>query len=240
MYSLFVSFGLMSSVFILFHSICDSFHIEKEFFGKYSVSLTRGFLSTMIAYEAYDVLSSSSGALYDAPYDALYDGKSSSNISYQRSIDYFLMYLSYIVYDMTLILFQNIYHAEIKYSIEYYTSQWILLSLMILLNYNRAYSLTYYLGLSQGIYVISGLELCFKKFNSSIGVSICHLYSYVYRLYRMLYIFPSFLIYFNHYDIYLNNPEKSNDQLLLPYLFIFYILYRYEFYWLNHVEYINV
>jgi hypothetical protein len=189
----------MSSVSLFFHAVCTTFGLEKEAIDVYSMSLTRGFFSTWITQSAYDLLSDST------PISTKYQ-------------EYFLLYTSYLIYDSTMTLFQYV-QSKSSASLEELLFHGILLSFTTIMDSYQLHSLVLYMGLSHGMYILSGFELCFEKFHSSTGLSLCNMYSFIYHLYRTLYIFPSMIMYFH---------THTHGNWFLFSLFLSYMMYRYE------------
>jgi len=211
----------MSSISLLFHAGCTLFGLEKDAIDVYSISLTRGFFSSWITQYAYDLLSDSTQIPTKYP-------------------EYFLLYSSYLIYDSTMTLFQHIQPSKRNTSLntslntfshtssldfEHLLFHWILLFFTTIMDSYQLHTLVLYFGLSHGMYILSGFELCFEKFDSSVGLSLCNMYSFIYHLYRTLYIFPSMFMYFH---------THTNGKWFLFSLFFSYILYKHEIYMINN------
>ena len=221
--SIFYEFFLfMGSTLFVLHPICKSFYLETNFFEKYSVNCMRSIVCTIIANEGFRRLPL-----------LLQDSCHNNELSVSKMMDYNEMFLSYFVFDTTVMFIQVYRGIEKKMRLDLLFHHLLGIFALCTIDYYKLFGLSLYIGMSEGMSIVSGIKLVamqkgWKRFSNS-----CVYFRLLYLvIVRMMFIWPSLFI---HYNIITNECDKftNNKNGLLVFLLLG-IIYHTEIFWLHN------
>jgi hypothetical protein len=218
-FSFFSNIFFMGSSLLIFHSILKYTNIETRIFEKYSVNLMRSLTCTVMAHQSYKTI----GYLY---FDkCLYN----PNIK-DVFIDLYYFFMSYFIFDTSIMCYQIYINIEKNIRIDLLVHHIIAITSLLLINHYNLHGLIPFIGLSEGMSIVSGPKLISMNYGNKYLTNIFIMYRLFYIIYvRLLLIWPSlFLYYLMTYEC--TNTTNSKNIYLLSFM-LFFIIYS-EIKWL--------
>ena len=166
-----------SSIFI-FNQLLKYINVETRIFEKYSVNLMRSLTCAIMTHQSYKTI----GYLY---YDkCLYNPTIKEDFT-----DLYYFFMSYFVFDTCIMFFQL--YLGIEKSIR------IAITSLLFINFYNLYGLIPFIGLSEGMSIVSGPKLLMMNFGNKYITNMFIMYRLFYIMYiRLLILWPSLFIYY--------------------------------------------
>ncbi len=215
-------FLFMGTALFVIHPICKSYGLENRFFEKYSVNCMRSIVCTIIANEGFRRLPLLLG-------DSCHD----SEIVVSQMKDYNEMFLSYFVYDTTIMFIQVYRGIEKNMRLDLLFHHVLGIVALIAIDYYKMYGLSLYVGMSEGMSIVSGMKLIAMQKGWKVFSNTCVYFRLVYLVVvRMMFIWPALFI---HYNWITHECDKfaENKNALLVFLMLATI-YHTEIFWLHN------
>jgi len=184
--SFFTNVLFMGGTMLLFHSILNFVNVETNVFEKYSVNLMRSLTCAIMTHQSYKTI----GHLY-------YDKCLENEIIKNEFINLYHFFLSYFVFDTSIMVYQVYKGIEKRYRIDLLTHHIVAISSLILLNNYNLYGIIPFIGLSEGMSIVSGPKLLMMYYGNKYWCNIFIMYRLFYILYiRLMMIWPSMVVYY--------------------------------------------
>ena len=168
-----------SSIFI-FNQLLKYINVETRIFEKYSVNLMRSLTCAIMTHQSYKTI----GYLY---YDkCLYNPTIKEDFT-----DLYYFFMSYFVFDTCIMFFQLYLGIEKSIRIDLFITS------LLFINFYNMYGLIPFIGLSEGMSIVSGPKLLMMNFGNKYITNMFIMYRLFYIMYiRLLILWPSLFIYY--------------------------------------------
>jgi hypothetical protein len=218
----------LSFLTILFHYPLQYINLEKKYFERYSVNLMR-------SVACYMIFSQSCESLFH--HGLTYDCTSYHPDHYEL----FYFFLAYIYYDTVLLIYQHYLGLEKKIRYDLLLHHLLAIFAFTFIQNNNLYQLTPYIGLSEGISIVSGFKLLANIFQQKELTTYCIQYRlYFLTHFRMTLLWPYILYLFysqigmNSMDLHKNeicNPDVYNYENFTYFIICIMMIYSAEYLW---------
>jgi len=212
---IFYDFCTMHLLSFLFFELLKYHDIENIFLGNIGFNLTRSFICGSLAFYSYQNL------------NKIYEDKCLTNNDFNNElIIYHRNFLNYFYYDIFVMIYQvykNI-NKKIRYDLLFH--HLLAIFVLNLINDYKMYNITLLIGLSEGMSFVSGFKLIMNKLNETKIKNILIYFRLLYLiLIRLLFLWPSLILFYN--DITNNcNNFKENKNILLVFCLLSIIIYN--------------
>ena len=214
--SFFTNILFMGGTLGLFHLALNIFNIETNIFEKYSVNLMRSLTCAIMTHQSYKI----SGHLY-------YDKCLNNEIIKTDFIHLYHFFMSYFVFDTSIMVYQIFKGIEKKIRIDLLIHHIIAITSLLLINFYNLYGILPFIGLSEGMSIVSGPKLLMMHFGNKYWCNIFIMYRLFYILYiRLMIIWPSMIIYY-----FMNGTCNSQSNIYILGILLGFIIYS-EIKWL--------
>ncbi len=211
----------------LFHYPLQYIHLETKYFERYSVNLMRSVACYMIFSQSCESLFHN-GLTYHC------------NSHQEEHYDLFYFFLAYIYYDTVLLIYQHYLGLEKKIRYDLLLHHLLAIFACTFIENHQLYQLMPYIGLSEGISIVSGFKLLANIFQQKELATYCIQYRlYFLTHFRMTLLWPYVLyLFYSHIDNDQNqvkqevcNPEIYNYENLTYFIMCITMIYSAEYLW---------
>ena len=206
---------------IFFHHIFKKFDIEKQLFEKYSINMMRSIICGIISHEAY------------LEYNNIWDDKCLNNIdTYNKFKNYHNMFLSYFIYDTLLLCYQVYLKIEKQVRLDLLFHHLLAITALLFIEHQKMYSLSIIIGLSEGMSIVTGPKLLSMNYGYKKITNGFIIFRLLYLIFvRILFVWPSLLIYYNNVTINCEKYKTFRNMYLV--IFMVLIIFHAEINWLH-------
>ena len=176
----------MGSSMFIFHQVLKYVNVETRIFEKYSVNLMRSLTCAIMTHQSYKTIS----YLY-------YDKCLYNPIIKEDFTDLYYFFMSYFVFDTVIMFFQIYLGIEKTIRIDLFIHHVIAITSLLFINFYNIYGLIPFIGLSEGMSIVSGPKLLMMNFGNKYMTNLFIMYRLFYIMYvRLLILWPSLFVYY--------------------------------------------